>query len=127
HFDQLRMAGLIHLTDWVRGLGQGYALTEEGSYVLQNPRELAKLRAGKLNDSPRVAREPAYQSEGRLTPFERGEQIRAAFVYRTSPVISYALILINVAWFLWGLTIALQHGENLNKFLYASTEEVLRQ
>src|SRR5262249_10876867 len=27
--DQLRMGGLIRLTDWVAGHGQGYALTEE--------------------------------------------------------------------------------------------------
>ena len=47
HLDQLRMAGLIHLTDWVQGQGQGYALTPEGESVLQNPRELAKVRAGK--------------------------------------------------------------------------------
>jgi len=44
--DRLRMAGLIHLTDWVQGQGQGYALTPDGEHVLQTPRELARLRAG---------------------------------------------------------------------------------
>src|SRR5207237_2779668 len=80
HLDQLRMAGLIHLTDWVQGQGQGYALTSEGEQVLQSPRELARLKAGKLNHAREVLAEPAAPSD-RRTAFERGEEIRAAFLY----------------------------------------------
>lgn len=126
YLDQLRMAGFIHLTDWVQGQGQGYALTPEGQRILQSPRDLAHLRAGKVN-ALQPAREPPYPSDRRITAFERGEEIRAAFLFPSPPVVSYALILISIAWFLWGIAIALQHGEKLNKFLYASTDEVLRQ
>src|SRR5437879_4299129 len=38
--DQLRLAGLVRLTDWEQGRGQGYALTPEGQVVLDNPRLL---------------------------------------------------------------------------------------
>ncbi len=41
YLDQLRMAGLVRLTDWVSGHGQGYALTPAGEDVLKNPRQLA--------------------------------------------------------------------------------------
>jgi membrane associated rhomboid family serine protease len=127
HLDQLRMAGLIRLTDWVQGRGQGYALTPEGQRVLQSPRDLARVRAGITNPASPVLQEPPKRSEPRMTPFERGEQIREAFLYPSPPVVTYALILINVAWFLWGISIALEHGDKLNKFLYASTDEVLRR
>jgi DNA-binding IscR family transcriptional regulator len=46
YLDQLRMAGLVHLTDWVPGHGQGYALTPAGEDVLKDPRQLARLLAG---------------------------------------------------------------------------------
>ena len=41
---RLRLAGLIRLTDWEQGKGQGYALTEAGRALLANPRALARLR-----------------------------------------------------------------------------------
>src|SRR5260370_22763596 len=80
YLDQLRMAGLVHLTDWVQGQGQGYALTPEGKYVLDNPRELAKLRAGQRNHLPEVLQKRSNASGERTNAFERGEQIRAAFL-----------------------------------------------
>jgi membrane associated rhomboid family serine protease len=116
--DQLRMAGLVHLTDWVQGKGQGYALTAEGERVLQSPRELARVRAGKVRVFSQVA-QPVHPADRPMAAFERGEQIRAAFLSPSPPLVSYALILINIAWFLWGTSIALQHGK-LNKFLYGS-------
>src|SRR5262249_11945911 len=125
YLDQLRMAGLIHLTDWVQGQGQGYALTPAGKRVLQSPRELARLRTGELGDYRHVDVSPAEDRP--MTAFERGEEIRAAFLHPSPPVVSYTLIAINVLWFLWGIAIALQHREKLNTFLYASTNEVLRQ
>src|SRR5438132_9424690 len=42
--DQLRLAGLVRLTDWVQGRGQGYALTPEGAQVVQNAKLLQRLR-----------------------------------------------------------------------------------
>src|SRR5262249_18522428 len=107
YLDQLRMAGLIHLTDWVQAQGQGYALTPAGKRVLQSPRELARLRTGELGDYRHVDVSPAEDRP--MTAFERGEEIRAEFLHPSPPVVSYTLIAINVLWFLWGIAIALQH------------------
>ena len=127
YLDQLRMAGLVHLTDWVQGKGQGYALTPEGERVLQSPRELARVRTGKLNRLPPVREDSPRRTDRGATAFERGEQFRAAFLHPAPPLVSYALILLNVAWFFWGISIAVQHGDKLNKFLYGSDIEVLRR
>src|SRR5919204_6537911 len=52
YLDRLRLGGLIRLTEWVQGRGQGYTLTSAGKEVLASPRELARLRAGKLDLRP---------------------------------------------------------------------------
>src|SRR5438132_11698880 len=103
--DQLRMAGLIHLTDWVQGRGQGSALTPDGERVLQGRRELARVRAGRLQVFPQAPPQSAYAADQRMTEFDRREQIRVAFLSPSPPLVSYALIHINIAWFLWGMSI----------------------
>src|SRR5260370_14507929 len=127
HLDRLRMAGLIHLTDWVQGQGQGYALTPDGEYVLQTPRELARLRAGQLNQAREVLQEPSGMPDRGTTAFERGEEIRAAFLYPSPPVISLTLIFLNVAWFVPEILLSLRHQLPLNEFLvgYARQPELL--
>src|SRR6516162_6482007 len=77
--DQLRMAGLIHLTDWVQGLGQGYALTAEGERVLQNPRQLARLNRGKIDTRLPLPQEALTNSRLQM-PWERGEAVRASLL-----------------------------------------------
>ncbi len=96
YLDQLRMGGLIHLTDWVQGRGQGYALTPAGEKVVQNPRLMARLLAGKF-----VAAQPeAAEDRSRVpTPFDRGEAARAAFLYPSQPIVTYILVAINIAIF----------------------------
>jgi rhomboid protease GluP len=98
YLDQLRMAGLVRLTDWVAGHGQGYALTPAGEDVLKNPRQLARLAAGKW--SP-----PAVRSDDRRTttgpsPWERGEAVREALLYPVQPVVTFILVSISVCIFL---------------------------
>src|SRR5262249_39103671 len=97
YLDQLRMGGLTRLTDWVSGHGQGYALTPAGQEILNNPRQLARLLAGKW--SPPVVREnrpPASVS----SPWKRGEAVRAALLYPVQPVVTVVLIAINIGAFL---------------------------
>src|SRR5712692_1725370 len=129
HLDRLRMAGLIHLTDWVQGQGQGYALTPDGEYVLQTPRELARLRAGQLNHAREVLQEPPGTPDRGTTAFEGGEEIRAAFLYPSPPVISLTLIFLNVAWFVPEILLSLRYHLPLNEFLvgYARKPELLNQ
>src|SRR6266852_1620488 len=96
YLDQLRLGGLTHLTDWVAGRGQGYALTLAGEELLKNPRQLARLLAGKW--SPVAAREnrPTKTSS---SPWERGESVRQSLLYPVQPILTFLLIAINVAIF----------------------------
>src|SRR5688572_20098785 len=68
-FDELRKRGLVVLTDWVRELGQGRALTDAGKQALQN-RDLSPVAP---SASAADNREP--------TLYERGELARNA-LYR---------------------------------------------
>lgn len=127
HLDELRMAGLIHLTDWVQGRGQGYALTPEGEYALQHPRELARLQAGQRIPARPMPQEPPNGPGERLTHFERGEQIRAAFLHPSPPVVSFTLIFLNVAWFVPELLLSLRYQLPLNEFLVGYTQNRAHQ
>jgi membrane associated rhomboid family serine protease len=98
YLDQLRMAGLVHLTDWVPGHGQGYALTPAGEDVLKDPRQLARLLAGKW--SLRVVRDDRPQARAAPSPWERGEAVREALLYPFRPVVTYLLIAINIGAFI---------------------------
>src|SRR5262249_50096678 len=69
--DLLRLGGLVHLTDWVQGKGQGYALTDTGREVLQSPRLLARLRSGSVPVFRDEAPPPPERAEGQPTTWER--------------------------------------------------------
>src|SRR5437879_5194576 len=58
----LRLAGLVRLTAWEQGIGQGYELTAAGRAALDNPRAAARLREGRL-PTPRPA--PAARRRSR--------------------------------------------------------------
>jgi membrane associated rhomboid family serine protease len=111
--DQLRMGGLIHLTDWVPGNGQGYALTAEGAQALERPRDLERFLAGKR---PAPAPERGPEASQPLTTFERGELVRRMLTTPQAPVVTRALIGLNVAVFLWGCLLAVQRGVSLSGF-----------
>jgi membrane associated rhomboid family serine protease len=98
YLDQLRMAGLVRLTDWVAGHGQGYALTPAGEEVLKSPRLLARVVAGKW--TPPVGRSDNRVPTARVTPWERGEAVREALLYPVQPVVTFVLIAICVVLFL---------------------------
>jgi len=128
YLDRLRMGGLIHLTDWVQGNGQGYALTAEGTRVLQSPRELARVRAGELPTEPSVIEQPPmFEDNRRMPTWDRGEAIRNALLTPRPPVISMAIIFINVAWFLAGIVVAERQQVPLNQYLYGGANKVLEQ
>src|SRR5438067_2037138 len=107
YLDQLRMGGLIRLTDWEAGHGQGYALTAEGAHVAQNPRELDRFLAGK-----RIVSAAAPQSvpDRGATALDRGEAVRAVWLETATPVITRALLFANVMVFVCGALLALQRG-----------------
>jgi membrane associated rhomboid family serine protease len=85
--DELRLRGLVRLTEWVQGQGQGYTLTQAGLDLVEHPRG---LRPGKpLPVAPRPQEAP-LDYEPPPQPLIRPGR----------PVVSMTLIAINVAIFL---------------------------
>jgi membrane associated rhomboid family serine protease len=64
---------------------------------MQNPRQLARLAAGKW--SPAVVRENRPTASA-SSPWERGEAVRAALLYPVQPVVTFVLIAVNIGAFL---------------------------
>jgi rhomboid protease GluP len=118
YLDRLRMGGLIQLTDWVEGKGQGYALTQAGAEVLGNQRQLARLRAGEVRGPASLPRPIA--DPGAIVPlgWERAEAVRTAFLSHTTPVVTYGLIAVNVLWFVYGLALASREGIPPQDYLF---------
>jgi rhomboid protease GluP len=126
HLDQLRMGGLIHLTDWVQGQGQGYALTPEGAQVLHSPRALARLQAGKLLPRPDGVEASLSAVSRPATAFERGEVVRGALLHPSPPVVTYVLLFANLLVFLYGLVLALQKNIDPGAYIFNSHPVILR-
>ena len=66
--ERLRLGGMIQLTEWVEGAGQGYALTPAGRRALESPRDLDRLRGDKPL-IPNGAARPAARSRSRSPIF----------------------------------------------------------
>src|SRR5262245_22554964 len=123
--DRLRLSGLVRLTDWVQGRGQGYLLTPEGKHVLGNPRLLDRLRGGR--ELPRMAETryqaapPTLREQG--TAWDRGEAIRAALLDRSPAALTRGLVFANIAVFLVGLALAMRQ-QVFNEYLGFSSDNL---
>ncbi len=120
--ETLRLAGLIRLTDWVQGRGQGYVLTPEGTAALQEPRILARVREGKPIRKPEPIR-PAPQVYTGATTWERGERIRQAFIDPPFPVVTRIILFVYVAVFLFGAYLAQQRNLPLGEYFAGSPKD----
>jgi membrane associated rhomboid family serine protease len=105
--DQLRLNGLVQLTPWVQGQGQGYQLTPFGAEVLQQPRLLALLRNGEVPTAqPRLQLEPVSYG---ITE-ARGEKVRNALLNDSRPIMTQALLVANIFWSLVGAVLYMRLG-----------------
>lgn len=112
--NDLRLAHLVELTEWVAGQGQGYLITPLGREVLGDPLFLAQLRAGKT-----AAVSPAAPSVPPTapTPFERGEAARASFLSVGTARLVPTLILLNILAFATSVAIAAREGVPVPRFV----------
>ncbi len=128
--DQLRLANLVQLTEWVQDHGQGYTLTPAGAEVLNNPRLLARLRAG--GEVPRAtggtrlraSDPPSLREPG--TAWDRGEIIRQALLDPGRPAVTQALLFANFVVFGIGLWLAIRH-DVVSKFLSFGGDAVVNR
>ncbi len=105
--NELRLAGLVHVATWIRGKGQGYALTEDGEAALADPSLPLRLQstATPIETPPLALSEPEA-----APPTTAGIEVRP-------PVVTPALIAANVIWFLVGVGFAIAQGTPLGSFL----------
>jgi membrane associated rhomboid family serine protease len=113
--NDLRIANLVQLTDWVRGKGQGYIITPLGKEVLNDPVFLAQLREGK--GALLAAAAPAAEPASGTTRFDRGEAARRAFFLPGPIRVVPVLILLNVAAFVASFAVALRTGIPAMQFI----------
>src|SRR5262249_55224282 len=91
--------------------------------VLESPRELARLRDGKVPvRQPEVVERPARDFSG-ATAWDRGEQIREAFLNPPNAVVTKTLLFANVLVFLVGLYFATRVNVPANLWLYGSGDD----
>lgn len=121
--DRLRMGGLVRLTDWVQGKGQGYALTPEGALVLQNTRLLRRLKDGKPL-SIESASAAAVPISG-PSAWDRGEAVRDAVLNPARPIVTFTLLGLNIAIFLVGLAMAMQQQTAAEYLAGSANDEVV--
>ncbi len=124
--NDLRIAGLLKLTEWTKDSGQGYELTELGQQVLRNPVHLAQLRAG-LQTPP--AKLPAEEDEepqaDTLTPYERGEAARSALFEPQPPRVTPVLLLVNLIAFGVSFAVATNRGVPIGEFATKGNADAL--
>jgi membrane associated rhomboid family serine protease len=106
--DQLRGGGLIARTDPVPGLGRGYVLTPAGAQALRDAGALEWLRAGQL---------PPSRSEAAPAVPERERAVRMSLLAPFTAYVTYGLIAVNVAVFLWGMYLGHRQGIRPRDFL----------
>jgi membrane associated rhomboid family serine protease len=94
--NQLRMAGLVRVADWERGMGQGYVLTPQGEAALAAggaiPKELSESKVVDALEAPTIRRPPPIPIDSR------------------QPIVVPVLFFANLLWFFVGLVMVLRAG-----------------
>jgi rhomboid protease GluP len=131
---KLRQAGFVQVGDWVKGFGQGFAITPAGRDAIADPKKLALASDPPPPPPPgdvppaiasvHTRTVPRSPSRG-LTRYDRGEMAREAALGRKMAVVAPALLLLNLAWFGVGVVVAWKTGVSVNDYLQKSVPSVL--
>ena len=113
---KLWQAQLIEACDWEKGLGQGFGLTADGEKAAKEPALLARILAGQTVETELRDRPAAP------TTYDRGERARAAYYVSERPLVTQSLMLVNIAVFLFGLSIAWKSGAG--RMTYANGQDI---
>jgi len=95
---ELRGAELIRIVDWVRGVGQGYAVTPDGKAAL----------LGSSREQPAVAT---------IAVPTKPEPRAVDLVEFRTPIVAPALLLANLLWYAIGAIVAVRAGASLKNSL----------
>jgi membrane associated rhomboid family serine protease len=111
--NDLRVANLVQLTDWMPGKGQGYVLTMLGREVLADPAALAQLRDGPPTAAPAA---PVVSPAGPTT-YDVSEAARRAFFEPGRVRVVPTLLVINIVAFGASFAVAARAGIDPWEFL----------
>jgi len=115
--NDLRLAGLVQLTEWQKGQGQGYLPTDLGKEVLNDPTALGSLRSGVSIPKTRKPEPDAEATGGTPTTYERGEAARKAILEPGTVRLVPLLILVNVMVFIVGIYLTIQNDQSILNYL----------
>ena len=110
--DELRKRGLVQLTEWVKDLGQGYALTEAGRQSLR-----AKKATAVGPHEPEIVDRPTNIRVSGVSAYERGELVRVVFLEPATPYVSRILLALNILYFGYGALLATREPLNVGDYL----------
>lgn len=114
--DELRIAGLLHMTEWVHGRGRGYVLTPAGAQLLRNPGLVSRMRAGDIL-TPAETPTPDLDAPESSAQHDRAQAVAAVLTSSPRPFVTYALLGITLVWFLVGLALARDAGISPSRYL----------
>jgi rhomboid protease GluP len=120
---KLRQAGLVQVGDWVKGRGQGFAVTPAGTDALADPAKLARAADPPppppvIDVPPAAVPDPtAPPPAAPLTRYDRGELARQAALSPRRAVVTPVLIGACGVWFLAELLVAERTGVTADQFL----------
>ena len=111
--NQLRLAGLVRVAEWERGVGQGYVLTPQGERALAAggaiPVEPSESSVVDPLEAPTIRRPPPIPVDSR------------------APIVVPVLFAANLLWFFVGLVIVLRAGLPVWPYLSEGYINILHQ
>jgi membrane associated rhomboid family serine protease len=113
--NDLRVANLVQLTDWVAGRGQGYLITPLGRELLNDPVALAHLSDRGPVPAPVASADLAPAAAP--TTFDIGEAARQAFFGPGTARVVPMLMFVNIAAFVASLAVATRFGTSAMDFM----------
>jgi membrane associated rhomboid family serine protease len=123
---ELRLAGLVRVAEWVRGVGQGYALTPEGETAAADPALADQLnRAARVAEGQVVKIEPAEPNPA--TAPEADESPRETDLGLNPPLVVPVLLMANALWFFVCAVVGIKWGLAPARVLKESHHDVLQR
>jgi rhomboid protease GluP len=111
--NQLRLAGLVRVAEWERGVGQGYVLTPQGELALAAggaiPVETSESSVVDALEAPTIRRPPPVPLDSR------------------APIVVPVLFVANLLWFFVGLVMVLRAGLPVWQYLSEGYINILHQ
>lgn len=117
--NHLRLAGLIRVAAWERGVGQGYVLTPDGEIALATGRMIPGPRTEPIGTDAAVAA-PV------VTPLDDPPAASLGLDARP-PLVVPILLTANLLWFFVGLVIVLRAGQPVWPYLSDGNAAVLHR